>query len=190
MLVNGANGRNLIAERFYLFVSVSDASDKEKYFIELPNKIVERRAALETAYWLQEISKCHFSSVQLGQCQFSEKFSEFLKAFGLNRFFPISSDVFKSYDPVSVDFINSRTNAKELILWDMAGTEDLLNLLVNGRTAQNGQTEGEKTCAAGRIQTIEDVWLTFFSPPATQPGEDGHGYFDKFIQANFNYYLN
>jgi hypothetical protein len=94
-----------------------------------------------------------------------------LDAFGINQFFPIRSEAFKSYDSVRVPFIAEKMTATELTLWHMSGTDALLNLLVNGRTAKNRMPK-----------SIEEVWFAFFEPPnPVEPGEDG--FFDKMIKV-------
>lgn len=181
-------------EHCYLFISTSDdekcTSRPTKFFVELPNKISTKRDALECAFWFQEIAICHFSTLQLGQFCFGDKLSEFLTSFEArsNRsFFPLSANVFKCYDAVPVEFLAEKLSAKELILWDMPGTDGLLDLCVNGRKPDGLRWVNNRLTQIPTIP-IEELWFSFFVPPGIEfDGEET--YFDKLIEVRFLSYL-
>lgn len=179
-------------EHCYLFISISDDEKctSRQFFVELPNKISTKRDAFECAFWFQEIAICHFSTLQLGQFCFGDKLSEFLTSFEArsNRsFFPLSANVFKCYDAVPVEFLAEKLSAKELILWDMPGTDGLLDLCVNGRKPTGLRWVNNRLTQTPTIP-IEELWFSFFVPPGIEfDGEET--YFDKLIEVRFLSYL-
>ena len=184
-------------EEIFDMLEFNTKQGNNRLFIHLPNKIDTKMGMAATIYWCRQLSKVnflmirlfiifqvHFNAVHFEHYRWSAQFMEFLSEFGLTKFLPMSADSFKTYNPVTINFLKNAIRAISCTMWDMRGTADFLHYLL-----------GEQTkCAYNGHQQMPESFRVWGFIPQPVPNqfaldEAESSFFDVLIQVENKIYL-
>uniref|UniRef100_A0A915MQH9 Glycosyltransferase family 92 protein n=1 Tax=Meloidogyne javanica TaxID=6303 RepID=A0A915MQH9_MELJA len=114
------------------FVNYLPERNNYKFFVYLPNMLQNRLHLATAIFWFRQFSKIHSSSFFIEEHRWTREFiSYFLSKFNLKKFLPISTDDFRSYQPISMSFLQKTLLAKSITIWDIKGNLEFYNYLIN-----------------------------------------------------------